>query len=117
MLSADYSMLLFSNSQNRRSNSHCCCAFSLDFKNAAQEADGVSPPSTSFEHAAAELVKTSRSRHKPTPGRKLCSSPVRTICLRRERDVFTSSAAADRKSTRLNSSHQIISYAVFCLKK
>src|SRR5258708_37229728 len=29
------------------------------------------------------------------------------------RDVFVS----DRKSTRLNSSHQIISYAVFCLKK
>src|SRR5207244_8606105 len=26
-------------------------------------------------------------------------------------------AIADRKSTRLNSSHQIISYAVFCLKK
>src|SRR5258708_29725547 len=25
--------------------------------------------------------------------------------------------AVDRKSTRLNSSHQIISYAVFCLKK
>src|SRR5258708_11161557 len=26
-------------------------------------------------------------------------------------------SVADRKSTRLNSSHQIISYAVFCLKK
>src|SRR5258708_31113605 len=26
-------------------------------------------------------------------------------------------AVGDRKSTRLNSSHQIISYAVFCLKK
>src|SRR5438552_7658771 len=26
-------------------------------------------------------------------------------------------ACRDRKSTRLNSSHQIISYAVFCLKK
>src|SRR5207244_11354162 len=26
-------------------------------------------------------------------------------------------ATVDRKSTRLNSSHQIISYAVFCLKK
>src|SRR5258708_11028676 len=26
-------------------------------------------------------------------------------------------ATQDRKSTRLNSSHQIISYAVFCLKK
>src|SRR5258708_29161632 len=30
----------------------------------------------------------------------------------RERDL-----GGDRKSTRLNSSHQIISYAVFCLKK
>src|SRR5207244_6101421 len=29
----------------------------------------------------------------------------------------SSGARADRKSTRLNSSHQIISYAVFCLKK
>src|SRR2546428_9985907 len=28
-----------------------------------------------------------------------------------------STAAADRKSTRLNSSHDQISYAVFCLKK
>src|SRR5258708_17521640 len=28
-----------------------------------------------------------------------------------------SSSKRDRKSTRLNSSHQIISYAVFCLKK
>src|SRR5258708_27789608 len=29
----------------------------------------------------------------------------------------TGASAPDRKSTRLNSSHQIISYAVFCLKK
>src|SRR5947208_14177523 len=29
----------------------------------------------------------------------------------------SSSVGSDRKSTRLNSSHQIISYAVFCLKK
>src|SRR5207244_13582902 len=29
----------------------------------------------------------------------------------------TARTAPDRKSTRLNSSHQIISYAVFCLKK
>src|SRR3982751_3397649 len=29
----------------------------------------------------------------------------------------SSSCSLDRKSTRLNSSHQIISYAVFCLKK
>src|SRR5258708_16858735 len=30
---------------------------------------------------------------------------------------FFPTACQDRKSTRLNSSHQIISYAVFCLKK
>src|SRR5258708_22680740 len=31
--------------------------------------------------------------------------------------TLVSMFVADRKSTRLNSSHQIISYAVFCLKK
>src|SRR5699024_12354069 len=31
--------------------------------------------------------------------------------------VDTSTSAGDRKSTRLNSSHVSISYAVFCLKK
>src|SRR5256885_6031267 len=30
---------------------------------------------------------------------------------------FVSSGLRDRKSTRLNSSHLVISYAVFCLKK
>src|SRR5207244_11449962 len=35
--------------------------------------------------------------------------------LRGPRDVHR--GLEDRKSTRLNSSHQIISYAVFCLKK
>src|SRR5256885_6494807 len=32
-------------------------------------------------------------------------------------EVFTRRLARDRKSTRLNSSHLVISYAVFCLKK
>src|SRR5438128_3137562 len=36
---------------------------------------------------------------------QLCASPTRNA------------VAADRKSTRLNSSHGSISYAVFCLKK
>src|SRR5258708_17539268 len=31
--------------------------------------------------------------------------------------IWSGSFGIDRKSTRLNSSHQIISYAVFCLKK
>src|SRR5256885_17194903 len=33
------------------------------------------------------------------------------------RCVDTGGGEADRKSTRLNSSHLVISYAVFCLKK
>src|SRR2546429_3992553 len=32
-------------------------------------------------------------------------------------DIATDSSRGDRKSTRLNSSHGYISYAVFCLKK
>src|SRR5258708_17959742 len=36
---------------------------------------------------------------------------------RTEAILPTGGRAEDRKSTRLNSSHQIISYAVFCLKK
>src|SRR5258708_1573928 len=38
------------------------------------------------------------------------------ICLHERLELFLQ-AVGDRKSTRLNSSHQIISYAVFCLKK
>src|SRR5256885_7918621 len=34
-----------------------------------------------------------------------------------ERGVVLAHAVLDRKSTRLNSSHLVISYAVFCLKK
>src|SRR6266481_6744580 len=46
-----------------------------------------------------------RSRPDPLPGRR----PHRGAGQRRR--------ARDRKSTRLNSSHSSISYAVFCLKK
>src|SRR5258708_27711720 len=45
--------------------------------------------------------------HRPGPARaRQASRPAGRTARRR-----------DRKSTRLNSSHQIISYAVFCLKK
>ncbi len=33
------------------------------------------------------------------------------------KDIRKNSFSIDRKSTRLNSSHVVISYAVFCLKK
>src|SRR5438552_8083293 len=44
-----------------------------------------------------------------------CRAPVSGS--RESRYPGTSVTSPDRKSTRLNSSHQIISYAVFCLKK
>src|SRR5205809_2627928 len=55
----------------------------------------------------------------------LPASPPAAVCLRRrgahnrrDRGIPDLGAAcADRKSTRLNSSHGYISYAVFCLKK
>src|SRR5438034_2567634 len=44
--------------------------------------------------------------------RKKGTTPTKTTCSNTDE-----SNAADRKSTRLNSSHTVISYAVFCLKK
>src|SRR5687768_7436127 len=43
--------------------------------------------------------------------------PERIAAIARRNLGFEPIAAADRKSTRLNSSHGYISYAVFCLKK
>src|SRR5438552_6231945 len=50
--------------------------------------------------------------------------PIKTVLTRPQstqhhvkRHAMTITLTVDRKSTRLNSSHQIISYAVFCLKK
>src|SRR5258708_9580823 len=45
--------------------------------------------------------------------RKRCIRPILQVLQCKSVDV----CIRDRKSTRLNSSHQIISYAVFCLKK
>src|SRR5258708_16336220 len=50
--------------------------------------------------------------------RSNCLSRIRRLDVARGPSFMTSRLMRlDRKSTRLNSSHQIISYAVFCLKK
>src|SRR5687768_17701731 len=52
--------------------------------------------------------------------RRCCfTAPTSPICATRSASPTSAliSAARDRKSTRLNSSHGYISYAVFCLKK
>src|SRR5438034_1973243 len=48
-------------------------------------------------------ISSPRSRSRPRP-----PPPTPMVC---------ASSCGDRKSTRLNSSHTVISYAVFCLKK
>src|SRR5438034_8164090 len=64
--------------------------------------------------AAARSNHTHVCRHRD---RRLgiVSDPCRYSC--RRRHGRAASRRRDRKSTRLNSSHTVISYAVFCLKK
>src|SRR5258708_4026914 len=73
--------------------------------------------------AARPLVRALLDRF---PSHRLVVSTTTVTGQRGRRHAFGQEAAAafyfpidwaDRKSTRLNSSHQIISYAVFCLKK
>src|SRR2546429_2070410 len=58
--------------------------------------------------------KTTRSLLPRSPPAALKASPAASSWKSLRKRVFPSS---DRKSTRLNSSHGYISYAVFCLKK
>src|SRR5947207_4299894 len=59
-------------------------------------------------------LRARRARSGRPPGRPRCLAPTPpprpALSVRRRR-------RGDRKSTRLNSSHTVISYAVFCLKK
>src|SRR5258708_31645749 len=50
--------------------------------------------------------------------RELLTAPhIGAVAICSATDTHAQIIQEDRKSTRLNSSHQIISYAVFCLKK
>src|SRR5207244_12249229 len=80
----------------------------------------------STRHASTLLLFFFMLRPPPTstlfPYTTLFRSPRRAHRTRRPRPGDAAHRAGvgthgDRKSTRLNSSHQIISYAVFCLKK
>src|SRR5256885_6374433 len=48
---------------------------------------------------------------------ELAAQPAISLEQARELETHLLDALPDRKSTRLNSSHLVISYAVFCLKK
>src|SRR5438067_7146967 len=73
------------------------------------------PYTTLFRSLRLPLVPRSRGRPGPrAPHRPQRVRPPRS---RHRRDTAGEAQARDRKSTRLNSSHVSISYAVFCLKK
>src|SRR5688500_19253797 len=62
------------------------------------------PAGKPIQNATPALVASSATAYAPMPKKPACASD-------------NCPARPDRKSTRLNSSHLVISYAVFCLKK
>src|SRR4051812_50002857 len=68
-------------------------------------ASSTAPRTASRDHWSARVVEKRHQRYRAVAAIEMATSA------RRE------SSPLDRKSTRLNSSHMSISYAVFCLKK
>src|SRR5207249_11315759 len=89
---------------------------------ASRDSSPILPPSTSslsfFYNATPPTELYTLSLHDALPisasGRRAVAGGLRA---RRSRARPVQRRARDRKSTRLNSSHVSISYAVFCLKK
>src|SRR5207247_6845889 len=80
-----------------------------------------------FPFVSRTRTRTRRIRFRQFPARYSVESPVLSgATAKRERQIQLGSSCiyslaigsfSDRKSTRLNSSHEWISYAVFCLNK
>src|SRR3712207_7410044 len=69
-------------------------------------------------HRGDQRAADQQRLEKRRPKRRLHKSPPPAIaCTTSPRPYYTKTRLQDRKSTRLNSSHANISYAVFCLKK
>src|SRR2546422_3995065 len=86
------------------------------------------PYTTLFRSAAKRLLddgpsaQVGRERDRAFASEQVCSGPRDPVLRHLGTRAFVITRAsismmADRKSTRLNSSHGYISYAVFCLKK
>src|SRR5206468_12529360 len=69
------------------------------------------------ERLSLARVDSPRARRGPVARRRAAPRSERAASRRRPRRRLRPRALRDRKSTRLNSSHDQISYAVFCLKK
>src|SRR5207244_8310706 len=100
-----------------RSQSACRCVFFF------QAEDGIRDDLvTGVQTCALPISSAPRRSRRRGPLREPASNPSASSVnspssITAGRLWPCAGAARDRKSTRLNSSHQIISYAVFCLKK
>src|SRR5207248_9738587 len=76
------------------------------------------PYTTLFRSRDESSGEMTRLRQTERSGRNRSARPLTTLPLAPRRLAVTDFRSwEDRKSTRLNSSHRTISYAVFCLKK
>src|SRR5207253_11070413 len=75
------------------------------------------PTRRSSDLIAASSVAPRTRRLARVIAEELRDGSIVADCLRWKRNLGSASEEGDRKSTRLNSSHVAISYAVFCLKK
>src|SRR5438034_8003337 len=79
------------------------------------------PYTTLFRSQDSDRTVDPQGRRQGQGGRQTgdhaAKGPGAAVSHRGAHRVETSARRADRKSTRLNSSHTVISYAVFCLKK
>src|SRR3712207_8725915 len=90
--------------------------YTLSLHDALPISAGSSRPWTSGPVETRER-SSSQSAWRPPPRAVLLGDDQRLVGLLASPWRARSSGARDRKSTRLNSSHANISYAVFCLKK
>src|SRR2546430_9368875 len=75
------------------------------------------PRSTLFPYTTLFRSTDAAERHLLGGHRQVVLDRLAALLVAGEEAVGHDPARADRKSTRLNSSHSQISYAVFCLKK
>src|SRR3989454_3469843 len=74
-------------------------------------------PATGARDRARPAASPAGAPHRACPGRRVRGNDRVLRLEQRRRLPLVQLGARDRKSTRLNSSHLVISYAVFCLKK
>src|SRR5438034_6651384 len=95
---------------SRRRHTRSLCDWSSD----VCSSDLRKQPWRSLCTRPCRVEKTPRARLRAKPNLRITVRPQEQIAQFSEP---SGNSVPDRKSTRLNSSHTVISYAVFCLKK